>query len=70
MKLNKILATTAAAIIFGSVAAIAETYDDAPPSYYCSQGQNFYKTSQYTSAIKAFRTALRENPNDTSARIG
>ncbi len=70
MKLNKILATTAAAIIFGSAAAIAETYDDAPPSYYCSQGQNFYKTSQYTSAIKAFRTALRENPNDTSARIG
>lgn len=69
MKLNKFLATTIVAMLIGTP-VIAETYDDAPPSYYCSQGQNFYKSSQYSSAIKAFRTALRENPNDASARIG
>ena len=49
---------------------LAETYDDNPPSYFTSQGQTFYQSGQYSSAIKSFRTALREDSNDISAKIG
>lgn len=49
---------------------MAEIYNDNPPNYYTSQGQNLYKSGQYSSAIKSFRTALRENAYDISAKIG
>lgn len=50
--------------------AFSETYTDEPPSYYYTQGQAMYKSGQFSSAIKEFKKALRENPSDTSSKIG
>ncbi|MCR5261941.1 MAG: tetratricopeptide repeat protein [Candidatus Gastranaerophilales bacterium] len=57
-------------LTISAVPVLAETYDDNPPNYFTSQGQTFYQSGQYSSAIKSFRTALREDSNDTSAKIG
>jgi len=67
--ISKLLAV---AIIMGmvSVPAYSETYNDEPPSVYYSQGQTFYKNGQFSSAIKEFKKALRDNPSDNSAKIG
>lgn len=71
MKFNKTLAITAFLLATATtVPAFAETYNDVAPSYYYTQGQNFYTTGQYASAITAFRKALRENPNDNSSKVG
>lgn len=71
MKFNKTLAITAILLATATtVPAFAETYNDVAPSYYYTQGQNFYTTGQYTSAITSFRKALRENPNDNSSKVG
>lgn len=70
MKRNKILTVAIATMMFTAVPSFAETYNDVAPSFYFTQGQNFYKGGQYTSAIKSFRKALRENPLDSSSEIG
>lgn len=70
MKKSKILTVAFAAIMITAGSSIAETYNDIAPSYYFTQGQSFYKGGQYTSAIKSFRKALRENPLDSSSEIG
>lgn len=70
MKMKKLLASAFIAVCFTTAPIFAETYDDTIPSQYYTQGQNYYQNSQYSSAIKAFRTALRENPNDISSKIG
>lgn len=68
-KINKLILSLLIAGI-GVFPVYAETYNDEPPSYYCSQGQTLYQNGQFSSAIKEFKKALRENPNDTSAKIG
>ena len=71
MKYNKTLAITAILLATATTSpSFAATYDDVAPSYYYTQGQNLYGTGQYSSAIKAFLKALRENPNDNSSKIG
>lgn len=70
MRRNRILTVALAAMIMTSVPVFAETYNDVAPSFYFTQGQNFYNGGQYSSAIKSFRKALRENPLDSSAEIG
>lgn len=70
MKNKKLIITLLAACLFTTNPICAATYDDNPPSYYFTQGQNFYQSGQYSSAIKAFRTALREDAEDSSAKIG
>lgn len=70
MNKNKIISAVILTLLTVNLNVYAETYDDNPPSYYTSEGQKLYKSGQYASAIKSFRTALRENPQDTSAKIG
>lgn len=67
---NKFLIAILCASMTYNAPVFAETYNDEPPSYYYSQGQNFYKNGQFSSAIKEFKKALRENPSDNSAKIG
>ena len=50
--------------------SFSETYTDEPPSYYYTQGQTMYKSGQFSSAIKEFKKALRENLADNSSKIG
>lgn len=54
----------------GTFPAYPETYNDEPPSYYYTQGQSLYQNGQFSSAIKEFKKALRENPSDLSSKIG
>lgn len=70
MKKNKILTAIIATMMITSAPIFAETYNDVAPSFYFTQGQSFYNGGQYTSAIKSFRKALRENPLDSSSEIG
>lgn len=70
MKRNNIITAILATMIITSIPVFAETYNDAAPSFYFTQGQSFYNGGQYTSAIKSFRKALRENPLDFSSEIG
>ncbi len=67
---NKSLILLLTVIALVNAPVFAETYDDTPPSVYYTQGRDFYESGQYSSAIKSFRKALRENPNDSSAKIG
>ena len=61
-----------AVLLFGITYSpvFSETYTDDPPSYYYTQGQSMYKNGQFSSAIKEFKKALRENPSDSSSKIG
>ncbi len=70
MKRNNLITAILATMMITSIPVFAETYNDAAPSFYFTQGQSFYNGGQYTSAIKAFRKALRENPLDFSSEIG
>lgn len=70
MRIKTIL-TIAAFISMASINdGYCETYYDTTPSEYCIQGQKYYKSGQYSSAVNEYKKALRENPNDESARIG
>lgn len=72
MKTEKFLTALICSLILASVniPSYAETYNDTPPSYFYTEGQKFYESGQYASAITSFRKALRENPNDQSAKVG
>lgn len=70
MNKNNIITAILATMMITSIPVSAETYYDTAPSFYFTQGQSFYNGGQYTSAIKAFRKALRENPLDFSSEIG
>ncbi len=70
MKKSRILTIALVAMMITINPSNAEVYNDTAPSYYFTQGQSFYKGGQYTSAIKSFRKALRENPLDSSSEIG
>lgn len=70
MGIKKFFTTAILTLCFTAPQIMAEVYDDTPPSRYYTQGQSYYQNSQYSSAIKSFRTALRENPEDFSSKVG
>lgn len=70
MGIKKLFTAAMITVCITAPQIMAEVYDDTIPSQYYTEGQNYYKNSQYSSAIKSFRTALRENPDDFSSKVG
>lgn len=59
----------AVAMIFAGSSVNAYDEYQQPVSPYYTSGVQYLKSHQYTNAITELKKALRENPNDTSARI-
>lgn len=60
-------------ILFFIVSNASFAYDDYEtytPNAYYESGMQYFQNNQYTSAIAEFKKALRENPADSSAKIG
>lgn len=60
-------------ILFFAFSGAVFAYDDDEtyvPNAYYESGMQYLQNNQYTSAISEFKKALRENPTDTSAKIG
>ena len=67
--MKKLVVMLAVAMMVAGMRANAYDEYQQPVSPYYTSGVQYLKSHQYTNAITELKKALRENPNDTSARI-
>ena len=68
-RMKKLVVMLAVAMMVAGMRANAYDEYQQPVSPYYTSGVQYLKSHQYTNAITELKKALRENPNDTSARI-
>lgn len=65
-----ILCSLVISFLFSGVAFAEYSDEEYVPSAHYAGGMQYLQNYQYTSAISEFKAALRENPTDSSAKIG